>query len=148
VHGRKEYSDRRMMRRITCLAALAAIWLVACSSGGSHPPVTQSAANASALRAIEDLGRYQAQSASTALITGFTVVADKLTTHTETAFDSQGHVLTVDPAPGKAWVVEITAPPQGIWGSISAVAEVDATSGVVAGSGLWAAPVDAPVKTS
>jgi hypothetical protein len=52
----------------------------------------------------------------------------------------------VIPAPSEAWVVEISAPPRGIWESISALAEVDSTSGAVAGSGLWAIPANAPIK--
>ena len=135
-----------VMRRAVCLAVLCGLWLAACGPASSDGTTSQAAANASALKAIEDLARYQAQSASTPAVTGFAVVGDTLTTSTARVYDSRGHVLTVTPAPGKAWVVEMTAPPQGMWGSISALAEVDSTSGVVAGTGLWAAPYEAPVK--
>jgi hypothetical protein len=58
----------------------------------------------------------------------------------------RGDVLNVTPAPREAWIVEITAPPQGIWGTISALAEVDSSSGAVVSVGLWAVPADRPVK--
>jgi hypothetical protein len=134
------------MRRVTCLAVMAGVWLVACGPGGAHNPVSQSTANAAALAAIKQLEQYRASSSSTAIVTGFTVVTSSLTSDTAAVSDAQGDVLTVSPAPSQAWVVEITAPPQGIWGSISALAEVDSASGVVAGTGLWAIPANAPVK--
>lgn len=134
------------MRRMLSLAVLGGLCLAACGPAGSHGSISQAAANAIGLKAIEDLGRYQAQSASTAPLTGFAVVSDTLTEQTAKVYDSLGHLLTVTPAPERAWVVEISAPRQGIWGSISALAEVDATTGAVSGSGLWATPANAPVK--
>src|SRR5450759_772480 len=131
------------MRRVICLVALGALWLVACGPGGGPKPVSQSTANASALAAIENLEQYSANQASTAPVTGFTVVTSSLTSDTAAVSNAHGDVLTVSPAPRKAWVIQITAPPQGIWGSISALAEVDSTSGVVAGTGLWAIPANA-----
>jgi hypothetical protein len=79
-------------------------------------------------------------------VTGFTVASVRKTKETASVSDSQGHVLTITPAPGEAWIVEVTAPPQGIWGSISALAEVDYMTGVVRGVGLWVLPADRPVK--
>jgi hypothetical protein len=137
---------RKVMRRVIWLAALGCLWLAACTPGGAHNPVSKSAANASALAAIQDLERFHSRQLSTPVMTGFTVVNDILTSNTASVSDARGDVLTVTPAPSQAWVVEITAPPQGIWGSISAPAEVDSTSGLVVGTGLWAIPADAPVK--
>jgi CCR4-NOT transcriptional regulation complex NOT5 subunit len=134
------------MRRVIGLAALTAVWVIACSPSGSHNPVSKAAANAAALADIQSLARQQAEQATTPLIVGFAVMTDRLTRDTASVSDAQGHVLTVNPAPSQAWVVEITAPPQGIWGNISALAEVDSSSGAVAGTGLWAVPASAPVK--
>ncbi len=78
--------------------------------------------------------------------TGFEVVSVRKTKETVSVSDSQGDVLTITPAPSEAWIVEVTAPPQGIWGSISALAEVDYVTGVVRGVGLWAVPANRPVK--
>ena len=54
--------------------------------------------------------------------------------------DASGNVVTVNPAPVEAWVIEFTAPPQGIWASISALQEVERSNGVAVGGGLWAVP--------
>jgi hypothetical protein len=131
------------MRRIG-VAFVSAGLLAGCASG-THP-VSQDAAVKSALTAVEALEREHARSVSTLPVTGFTVVSAHKTGETASVSDSRGHVLTVTPAPREAWIVEITAPPQGIWGSISALAEVDSTSGVVSGVGLWAIPADQPLK--
>jgi hypothetical protein len=79
-------------------------------------------------------------------VTGFTVASARKTKETAWVSDSQGDVLTVTPAPHEAWIVEVTAPPQGIWGSISALAEVDSTTGFVSAVGLWVVPANRPVK--
>jgi hypothetical protein len=128
-------------------AAVASLCLAACGPGGAHNPISQTQATTSALAAIAQLEQFHAKAVPTTPITGFAVVSARVTTETASVPDGQGNMLTVSPAPSKAWVVIITAPPQGIWGSISAVAEVDSTSGVVAGTGLWAVPVNRPVKT-
>jgi hypothetical protein len=133
------------MRRV-CITIASALLLAGCGSG--HNPVTQPTAVKSALTAVETLEREHARSVSTLPVTGFTVVSARKTGETASVSDSRGHVLTVTPAPREAWIVEITAPPQGIWGSITALAEVDSTSGVVSGVGLWAVPVDQPVKSA
>lgn len=127
------------------LAFVSVLLLAGCGSG-THP-VSQDAAIKSALAAVVSLEQDHARSTSTPPVTGFTVVSTRKTTETATVSDSRGDVLTVDPAPREAWIVEITAPPQGIWGSISALAEVDSTTGVVAGTGLWALPANPPVKS-
>jgi len=133
------------MRRLIGVAAVSmCMSLAACGTGGSQ--ISQSAASTKALAAIVELDRYHAQSTSTAPVAGYKVVTALLTSPTASVPDGQGHVLTVAPAPSKAWVVAITAPPQGIWGSISAIAEVDSSSGVVVGTGLWAVPANAPIK--
>jgi hypothetical protein len=136
----------RAVGRFVCLAAVSSLFLVACAPGGAHGTISQEKATAAALAAIVDLEREHAKSLSTMPVTGYEVVSARLTTQTASAADEQGHVLRVNPAPSQAWIVEITAPPQGIWGSFSALAEVDSSSGVVAGAGLWAIPANAPVK--
>jgi hypothetical protein len=78
--------------------------------------------------------------------TAFEVVSVRKTKETAPVSDSQGDVLTITPAPSAAWIVEVMAPPQGIWGSISALAEVDYMTGLVRGVGLWVLPADRPVK--
>lgn len=60
--------------------------------------------------------------------------------------DSNGDVLTLDPAPAFAWVVEFAAPPDTTWRSVTALAVVDVDSGVVGGVGLWKIPAGAPIK--
>lgn len=60
--------------------------------------------------------------------------------------DSSGDLLTVDPAPASAWVVEFVAPPDTTWKSVTALAVVDVDSGVVSGVGLWKIPAGAPTK--
>jgi hypothetical protein len=136
------------VRRFFWFAAIAVLWLAACGPGGAHNPISQTEATTSALSAIGQLEQFHAKSVPTAPITGFTVVSARVTTDTASVPDGVGNVLTVSSAPSKAWVVVVTAPPQGIWGSISAIAEVDWTSGVVAGTGLWAVPANRPVKTA
>jgi hypothetical protein len=135
------------VRRFIGLAAvISSFCLAACGPGGSHSDISESKASTSALSAIVELDRYHAQATATVPVTGYTVVGARLTTETASVPYGIGNVLTVSSAPSKAWVVEITAPPQGIWGSISAVAEVDSTSGVVVASNLVAVPANAPVK--
>jgi hypothetical protein len=131
------------MRRVG-LAFVSALLLAGCGSG--NHPVSQDTAIKSALAAVVTLEQAHARSVSTVPITGFTVVSALKTGQTASVSDSRGDVLTVTPAPREAWIVEITAPPQGIWGSISALAEVDTTSGAVSGMGLWAVPANQPLK--
>lgn len=122
------------------------VCLTACGSSGVHNPVSEATATKSALASVVSLEQYRAKQLSMAPVTGFTVLSTQLTTKTASVADSQGNMLMVSPAPHEAWVVQITAPPQGIWGSITAVAEVDSTSGVVAGIELRVLPADRPVK--
>ena len=124
---------------------MSAVLLVGCGSGGQNP-VSQATAVKAALADVVTLEAYRAKSVSMAPATGFTEVSARLSSQTASVADSRGNVLTVSPAPREAWVVQIDAPPQGIWGSISAVVEVDSTSGFVAGIGSWALPADRPVK--
>ena len=131
------------MRRVG-LAFVSALLLAGCGSG--NHPVSQDAAVKSALASVVTLEREHARSVSTLPITGFTVVSTRKTGDTASVSDSRGDVLNVTPAPREAWIVEITAPPQGIWGTISALAEVDSSSGAVVSVGLWAVPADQPVK--
>jgi hypothetical protein len=118
--------------------------LVAC--GPSNTQVTRDTAIKAGLAAVETLARERTNMTSLPLLIGFVPTTARMTRDTSLVSDSQGDVLTESPAPREAWIVEITAPPQGIWGSISALAEVDSTSGVVSGAGLWAMPANRPVK--
>ena len=68
------------------------------------------------------------------------------TTSAASVTDATGDVLTVDPAPASAWVVEFSAPPDNTWSSVTALALVDIDSGDVRGVGLWKIPVGAPTK--
>ncbi len=125
------------------LAFVVALLLAGC---GSQNPVSQATAVNSALSSVKSLEQERARQASTPPASGFEIVSVRKTRQTASVSDSQGHVLTITPAPPEAWIVEITASPQGIWGLISALAEVDTTSGYVRGVGLWAIPANAPVK--
>ena len=100
------------------------------------------------LAAVETLARERTNMTSLPLLVGFVPTTARMTRDTSPVSDSQGDELRVSPAPREAWVVEFAAPPQGIWGSISALAVVDSATGVVAGSGLWAVPANRPVKTA
>jgi hypothetical protein len=126
------------------LAFVSALLLAGCGSG--QTPVTQATAVKSALASVVTLERERARQVSMPPVTGFTVASVRKTKQTASVSDSQGDVLTVTPAPSEAWIVEISAPPQGIWGSIAAIAEVDSTSAVVSGVGLWVLPADRQVK--
>jgi hypothetical protein len=135
------------MRKHLGIAAVSmSMLLAACGTGGSQNAISRSVASTKAIAAIVELDRYHAQSTSTAPVAGYAVVSAVLTSQTASVPDGEGHMLSVAPAPSRAWVVTISAPPQGIWGSISAIAEVDSSSGVVVGTGLWAVPANAPVK--
>ena len=126
------------------LAFAVALLLTGC--GSAPKPVSQATAVKSAMAEVVSLEREHARSVATVPATGFEVVSVRKTRQTASVSDSQGNLLTVTPAPSEAWVVEITAPPQGMWGSISALAEVDYMTGVVRGVGLWAVPANRPVK--
>jgi hypothetical protein len=134
------------MRRTICLLFVGSLWLAGCGLGGAHNPIAQSVATKSALAAVENLDRERVRDTSLPPVTGFTVVSTHLTRDTSPVSDSQGDVLTVSPAPQEAWVVEFTAPPQAIWSSASAIAEVDSTTGVVVATGLWPVPANRPIK--
>jgi outer membrane murein-binding lipoprotein Lpp len=130
--------------RTVGIAFLSVLLLAGCGSGQN--PVSQATAVKSAMAEVVSLERERARSVATVPATGFEVMSVRKTKQTASVSDSQGNVLTVTPAPSEAWVVEITAPPQGMWGSISALAEVDYMTGAVRGVGLWVAPANRPVK--
>ncbi|HXB03572.1 MAG TPA: hypothetical protein VNY77_01745 [Candidatus Angelobacter sp.] len=133
------------MRSALCLV-VGSLCFMGCGIGGPHNPVSQSTAVASALAEIVKLDQYRAETSSTPVVTGFVLQSARLTSDTSSVTDSQGNVLTVNPAPGQAWVVEFSAPPQSIWTSVSALAEVDSMTGVVRGTGLWPVPANRPTK--
>jgi hypothetical protein len=130
--------------RTVGIAFISFLLLAGCGSGQS--PVSQAAAVKSALAAVVTLEQERARQVSIPPVTGFTVMSVRKTKETAPVSDSQGNVLTITPAPSAAWIVEVMAPPQGMWGSISALAEVDYLTGVLRGVGLWAVPADRPVK--
>jgi hypothetical protein len=132
--------------RAVVLAFIAALLLVGC--GQSTTQVTRDTAIKAGLAEVETLARERTKMTSLPLLIGFVPTATRMTRHTSPVSDSQGDELRVSPAPREVWVVEFAAPPQGIWGSISALAVVDSATGVVAGSGLWAVPANRPVKTA
>jgi hypothetical protein len=113
---------------------------------GAHSPISQSTAVASGLAEIVNLDHERARTSSTPAVTGFVLQSARLTGDTSSVSDSQGDVLTVNPPPKEAWVVVFTAPQQSIWSSVSAIAEVDSTTGVVAATGLWPVPANRPTK--
>jgi hypothetical protein len=135
-------------RRSIVLTFLAALLLVGCGSNAPQGSVSRDAAIKSGLAAVEMLSRERTNMTSLPLLVGFVATTARLTRDTSRVSDSQGDVVTISPAPHEAWVVEFAAPPQGIWGSISALEEVDSTTGVALGGGLWAVPTDRPVKAS
>jgi hypothetical protein len=118
-----------------------------CGIGGPHNPISQSAAVASALADIEQLDHERARTSSTPAVIGFVLQSARLTSDTASVSDSQGNVLTVNPPPTQAWVVEFNAPQQSIWSSVSAIAEVDSTTGGVVAAGLWPVPANRPTKS-
>jgi hypothetical protein len=134
-----------MKRRAICLV-VGTLSLLGCGIGGTHSPISQSTAVASALAEVVKLDQYRAQTSSTPAVTGFAVESARLTSDTASVSDLEGNVLTVSPPPKEAWVVVFTAPQQSIWQSVSAIAEVDSTTGVVAGTGLWPVPANRPTK--
>ena len=128
------------------LACIAALLLVGC--GHSNTQVSRDTAIKAALAEVETLARERTNLTSLPLVVGFVPTTARLTRDTSPVSDSEGDVITISPAPREAWVVEFAAPPQGIWGSISALAVVDSATGFVSGSGLWAVPANRPVKTT
>jgi outer membrane murein-binding lipoprotein Lpp len=120
--------------------------LAGCGPSTPHAQISKEAAIKAALAEIQSLERDHARLANQPLVTGFTVSRAYVTTQTASVTDSNGHVLTVSPAPAKAWVIEFTASAQGIWGSIFALQEVDTSTGATVGGGLWAVPINAAVK--
>lgn len=134
------------LTRVLGLLIVGAGLLWACESGAAYNPISQPSAIRSALLAVQDFEKDQAGQTSTPTVRGFAVVIARLTRDTSSVSDSDGNVLIVRPAPREAWVVEFAAPAQGIWRLVSAMAEVDSTTGVVAGAGLWAVPLDQPLK--
>ena len=124
------------MRRLL-LVVLLGVLLSSCGNS----PVSQAAAMKSAQGAVDELGRQSQPYAP-----GLEVTRIYKTTSAASVTDSNGDVLTVDPAPALAWVVEFAAPPDTSWRSVTALAVVDVDSGVVSGVGLWKIPAGAPIK--
>lgn len=125
------------MRSLVILG-LIGLSLSACS----RTPVSENAAISSAQSAVDDLNRQSPQPYAA----GLAMNGVYKTTSAATVTDSIGDVLTTDPAPASAWVVEFSAPSDGFWQSVSAMAIVDTDTGVVQAVGLWKIPVGRPTK--
>jgi hypothetical protein len=121
--------------------------LMSCGPVGPQSPIGQSSAISRGLAAVETLDRQRAIQTAMPKIVGFSPVVAYESSQTSSIHDSQGDHLAVEAAPHEAWIIEYSAPPQGIWGSVSALAEVDTTTGVVRAVGLWAIPYGGPTKT-
>ena len=134
-----------MRQALTAMVGMMA--LTGCSPTASHAQVSKEVAVRTSLAEVQSLERDQARLANQPLVTGFTVARAYRTTHTASVTDARGNVVTIGAPPAEAWVIEFTAPPQGIWASISALQEVDISSGAAVGGGLWMVPAGAPVKT-
>jgi outer membrane murein-binding lipoprotein Lpp len=129
------------------VAMVGVVALVGCSPAASHTQVSKEVAVRTSLAEVQSLERDQARLANQPLVTGFTVARAYRTTHTASVTDARGNVVTIGTPPAEAWVIEFTAPPQGIWSSISALQVVDISSGVAVGGGLWMVPAGAAVKS-
>jgi hypothetical protein len=110
-------------------------------SGCGNSPVSQAAAVKSAQSAVEELSRQSQPYAP-----GLAMTRIYKTSSAASVTDSNGDVLTLDPAPASAWVVEFVAPPDTTWKSVTALAVVNVDSGGVSGVGLWKIPAGAPTK--
>jgi hypothetical protein len=118
------------------------VGLIALSlSGCGNSPLSQAAAIKSAQSAVNDLSRQ-----SQPYVPGLAMTRVYKTTSAASVIDSSGDVLTVNPAPASAWVVEFVAPHDTTWKSVTALAVVDVDSGDVRGVGLWKIPAGAPTK--
>jgi hypothetical protein len=133
------------MRR-ALIALVGLILLAGCGPVGSHARISQAVAIKSALADLQALERYRANQLKMAPATGFTVARAYVTRRTASITASSGNVVTVNPAPAEAWIIEFAAPPQGIWASVSALEEVDSSTGVAVGGGLWAVPLRTATK--
>lgn len=127
------------MRAVVVLLAVGLLSISGCSQYGA--PVSEASAIKSAQSTVDNLAL-----ASQPYAGGLVVTRSYKTNSARSVADSAGDVLTVDPAPSSAWVIEFSAPPQGIWERVTALAVVDAQTGVVSGSGLWKIPAGRPTK--
>lgn len=128
------------MMRIAVASLAALLCLSGCASGKGQAPISEASAISAGLTAVVDLDRHRAETSSTAVIVGFRSVKSYEVTDPASVVDSQGNRLTLDQPPSNAWVEEYTAPPQARWSSISALAVIDSSTGVVRGTGLWPVP--------
>jgi hypothetical protein len=125
------------------MRSLVIVGLLGLSLGAcSHTPVSENAAISSAQEAVDDLIWQSPQPYAPGLAMSGVYKTDSAATVT----DSIGDVLSTNPAPASAWVVEFSAPSDGFWQSVSAMAIVDTDTGVVQAVGLWKIPVGRPTK--
>jgi hypothetical protein len=125
------------MRSLVILGLLG-LSLSACS----HATVSENAAISSAQKAVDDLNWQSPQPYAS----GLAMTGIYKTNSTATVTDSIGDVLSTNPAPASAWVVEFSAPSDGFWQSVTAMAIVDTDTGVVQAVGLWKIPAGRPTK--
>jgi hypothetical protein len=123
--------------RAFLLVGVVGLLLSACG----HGQVSEATAIKSAQGAVEEIS-HQSQPYAP----GLQMTRIYKTTSAASVTDATGDVLTVDPAPASAWVVEFSAPPDNTWSSVTALALVDIDSGDVRGVGLWKIPAGAPTK--
>ena len=126
------------MRTLLVALAVGLLSIAGCSPGIEGAPVSEAAAIRSAQSSVDDLD-YTSQPYAG----NFVVTRTYKTSSAGRVIDYAGDVLTIDPAPSNAWVVELSAPPQNIWQVITA----DAQSGVVRAAGLWKIPAGRPSKS-
>lgn len=124
--------------RALLLLGLLGLSLSTCS----HAQVSQEAAISSAQGAVRDSNQHS----PLPIAVGLEMTRVYKTNSAAKVTDSAGDVLTVDPAPASAWVVEFSAPADGFWQSVSAIAVVDADTGFVSAVGLWKIPAGRPTK--
>jgi hypothetical protein len=128
------------MRLSTAVLAIGLLSFGACAPQAAAS-VSASAAIRSAQSSVDDLNR-----ASQPYAEGMHWTAFYKTSSARRVTDSAGDVVTIDPAPPSAWVVEFSAPASPIYGFVRALAVVDAQTGFVSGSGLWKRPTGSPSK--
>jgi hypothetical protein len=123
--------------RAFLLVGVVGLILSACG----HGQTSEAAALKSAQGAVEKIS-HQSQP----YVQGLQMTRIYKTTSAASVTGATGDVLTLDPAPASAWVVEFSAPPDNTWSSVTALAVVDIDSGDVRGVGLWKTPAGAPTK--
>jgi hypothetical protein len=116
--------------------------VVACSPPGHHATISKAVAIGAALKSTLDLEKASAEPH----VWSYEATNAYMTTSAGHVTDLAGDTLNLSSPPSSAWVVELSAAPDGFWGSITAIAVVDSTAGFVSGGGLWKVPANGPTK--